>query len=225
MLLCNDLDLLRREPGVLRECRVAASRLTVLSTTFVGTDGTVTAGTLTGDTPIRPGMLAWVEQRARAFVVIGLGDGLIQLAAVHPNMPDEPTNEFTELESGPGDGAVTTEVWTFPQIASVSRQIRRELGLENLELAGQFDREQLRELAALRTLAAIFRSMSALDRTLVNDGLGRGVSFSDAWWRHAERYEQASARELRRLEVLIDADLDQKPEGSRRPGSPGLQRG
>jgi len=223
-LLCNDVDLLRREPGLLRECRVVASRLVSLPTTYTGVSGAVSALVFNGDTPVRPGNVAWIEQRSRAFAVIGLGEQIIQVAAVTNQMPDDPTNDVPELEAGPGDGGVTTEVWTFPQISWASRRVLARLDLRSLTTAGQFDAEALREVAALFALAAVFRSMSALDRTLVNDNFGRGVSFSQSWRLHGEWYERAADRELRRLKLAVDANLDGRAEAERAPGVPGLMR-
>lgn len=223
-ILCNDVDLLRREPGLLRECRPVASRLVLLATTFSGTDGTVTVGAFNGDTPVRAGQIAWVDARSRAFAVIGVGTQLIQLAAIHNAMPAEPTSESPELEAGPGDGNLTTEVWTFTQISAASRQVLMALGIGDLVTAGQFDREALREVTTLLALAAVFRSMSALDRTVVNDGLGRGTSFSEAWRALSQWYDKAAEREMRRVRLEVDANLDQRAEAVREPGSPRVWR-
>lgn len=224
VVLCNDVDLLRREPGLLRECRPVASRLVLLATNFLGTDGTVTVGTFNGDSPVRPGQVAWVDTKSRAFAVIGLGNQLIQLAAIHNQMPDDPTNDTPELEAGPGDGNQVTEVWTFTQISAASRQVIMALGLGDLVAAGQFDREALREVTAMLALAAVFRSMSALDRTLVNDGLGRGTSFSEALRAQGQWYEKAAEREMRRLRVEVDANLNLKVDSVVEPGVPRVFR-
>lgn len=210
MRFCNDWDLLRREPALLREARVVASRLVTLNTTWSGVSGTVTAMTFDGDTPVRPGMLAWVVQRDLAGVVIGLGTQLLQVAMPHDLLPASAGTESPEMEAGPGDGATTTEVWTFPQTSAASARVALLLGVAEDDVT--LDREPLREPAALWALASIFASLASLDRRLVNDGLGRGFTFADPLWKLAERYERLGWRAVRQLSVT-------RSSGALRPGT------
>ena len=216
MPFCNDWDLLRREPALLREARVVASRLVTLNTTWSGVNGTVTAMTFDGDTPVRPGMLAWVVQRDLAGVVIGLGTQLLQVAMPHDLLPASAETDSPEMQAGPGDGATTTEVWTFPQTSAASSRLTLLLGVA--EDDATLDREPLREPAALWALASIFASLASLDRRLINDGLGRGFTFYEPLWKLAERYERLGWRAVRQLAVTRGA-------GTLRPGTAMAVRG
>lgn len=204
MRLCNDWDLLRREPGLLREARPVASRLVSLNTTFTGVDGVVTGMPFDGDTPVRPGMLAWVVQRELAGVVIGVGPQRIAVALPHDALPPAAETDAPELEAGPGAGGVTTEVWTFPQTSAASVRVARTLGvplgtLLSLTLEDTAAAADLRDATAHIALAAVFAGLAALDRTLVNDTLGRGFTFSDTLWRLSQRHERLGAAAMRQL--------------------------
>lgn len=210
MRLCNDWDLLRREPGLLREARPVASRLVSLNTNYSGVEGTVTGMTFDGDTPVQAGMLAWVVQRELAGVVLGVGTQRLMVAMPHAMLPPSSETDSPELEAGPGPGGVTTEVWTFPQTSAVSLRVARTLGttvaallpltLEETAVAGD-----LRDATACWTLAAVFAALASLDRTLVHDGLGRGHTFSQPLWQLARRYEQLGERVLRQMSLPASA--------------------
>ena len=215
---CNDWDLLRREPALLREARVVASRLTTLNTTWSGTAGTVTGMTFDADTPVRPGMLAWIVQRESAGVVFGVGAQRLQVAMPHDELPPDAVVESPELEVGPGDGGTTTEIWTFPQASAASARVASLIGLSGHD--ADVPVEALREASALWALSSVMASLASLDRRLLNDGLGRGHTFSDPLWKLAERYERLGWRALRRVELALDS-----PRRVIRPGTGLASRG
>lgn len=203
MQLCSDLDLLVREPALVRVC------LPVATVVFAG-QGTVVNDYLQVGSPAwRPifyrGTLVQVSNTGVTGVMIendstGFFVGRYT-SFLRPTADDDLPDDYGVYPYMP-PGSVSFSLVQFTQIEPACDDVLRMLGMPTSGDAF-IPFGQLRQAAVFRALAMIFASAAAMDRTITeNSGATMSYTFNKNMAERAAWYDKAFEREIRRLRLM-----------------------
>lgn len=209
MLLATDTDLARIEPNLHNEILWFSQRLIKATGSVSGTTLTISAFDSNFDAAqLAPGMIVVVGAIPHE-VIAKLTPTTAQISRIRP------TSEDPLLTPAAATGAEVSLSTFKPQIAVVSEQVLRTIGLDPLQpeydwngspLPVLSNPETLRRFASLWTLATIYMGAA-------------GMHGSDSpIAQRAAKFRTLLAEERRFLAASIDTDADGIADAMRRPG-------
>ncbi len=210
MLLAQDTDLVRLEPNIFTEIVWFSQRLIQATGAVSGTTLTISAFDTNFDgAQLAPGMVVTINTIPHE-VIAKLTSTTAQISRIRPTPDDD------VLTPAPVTGAEVILNTFRPQIAIISEEIFRRLGLDPAQTGINpftgapapklVDPRSLARFCALWTLATIYSGASSLQGPDSVPG------------KNALRFQDLLQEERRYLAAKIDTNGDGEPDALRRPG-------